>query len=149
MRIRLTLCIAAAVAALVGCGEQPGLGEPDRAHAARFGTLAFDTTAWRVAGPADRGRMVADLDRRHRLVGVRARTIRALLGPGECFVRYEDEPCYDVELGGEPYALQFSLNHSNERGRVISARLRPYPGRPPPVPPNGAPQPTGRRGRAR
>ena len=143
MRDGLGLCGLAALAILAGCGEQTGLRGADRRLAARFGALAFDTAAWRTAGRADRGRMVADLDRRHRLAGVHYRAIEALLGPGECYVDYEDEPCYVVELGGERYALQFGVNHSDAPGRVLSARLYKYP---PvrPAPPNGALQPTER-----
>jgi hypothetical protein len=122
--VRIGLALCAAGAALAACGGQRGLSESDRATAAASGTLAFDTAAWRRAGPVDRGRMVADLDRRHRLVGATVRAVKALLGPGECFVSYEDEPCYHVELGGVRYALELRVNHSNARGRVVSVGLR-------------------------
>ncbi|HEY0971805.1 MAG TPA: hypothetical protein VGE02_12625 [Gemmatimonadales bacterium] len=105
-----------------------GVGDSDLARS--YAGARFDAAAWRHAGPDMRGRMLADLAERHRLVGVHRDSIEALLGPNECYVAYEDEPCYSLELGEEPYDLQFGVNHSSRPGTVIGVRLVERPSRP-------------------
>jgi hypothetical protein len=89
----------------------------------RFDTLTFHPERWRLASEAERGRMVADLARQRRLVGLKADEVLRLLGKTDCYVHYEDEPCYVVTLDRPRYHLEFGVNHSEAPGTVTSMWL--------------------------
>jgi hypothetical protein len=109
---------AAASAARVG-----DLGPLDGWRASQHGDRPFTPAAWRGADPAARGRMLASLATQHRLVGLPRDSVVALLGPGQCYVLYDDEPCYWLLLGGQPTQLAFGVNHSDAPGRIVSVSL--------------------------
>lgn len=67
--------------------------------------------------------MLADLARRHRLVGVHVSAITGLLGPSECYIDYDDQACYKVAFDDTSRRLEFSVNHSDERGKVLAVSL--------------------------
>ena len=86
--------------------------------------LPFESDAWRRGGEEVRGRMVTDLARRYELEGVPAADLTRLLGRHTCYVHYEDEPCYLVELAGERRAFGMVVAHSGpETGSTLAARL--------------------------
>jgi hypothetical protein len=62
--------------------------------------------------------MVADLMTKKRFVGSRNDVVVRLLGPGDCYVVYDDEPCYRLTLDGNPYQLEFGINHAVRLGTV-------------------------------
>lgn len=68
--------------------------------------------------------MLVDLARRHDLGNVRAAEISELLGPHTCYVNYEDEPCYAVELRGGLHYLAMPVAHSGRnQGHILRATL--------------------------
>jgi hypothetical protein len=89
----------------------------------RHGTDSFDPIRWRASDKVDRGKMIADLMRKHRFIGSKNISVTDLLGPGDCYFSYEDEPCYGVEFEGRYYQLGFGVNHSNRPGEVVSVSL--------------------------
>jgi hypothetical protein len=95
----------------------------DRRLVSKHGSLAFSADAWATASPTERGGMLQDLFRTRRFEGSASDEVHALLGPNECYVDYDDEPCYAVVLGGVRYDLQFAVNHSNRLGTVLGVRL--------------------------
>lgn len=96
----------------------------DRQLVAKHGTGPFTPSAWMQADPAGRGALLADLFDRHEFEEMYGEGVETLLGDmKDCYVNYDDEPCYAVVLGEARYDLQFSLNHSNDPGRVVGVRL--------------------------
>ena len=87
--------------------------------------VTFSQAVWNGGDPRERGRMVTDLARRHRLVGVPPSVVRDLLGPNTCYVNYDDEPCYVLSFGGRRQYLAFPVAHSGgNRGKILNAYLR-------------------------
>ncbi len=95
----------------------------DSRRARQHDTAAFSPGAWRAAGPEARGRMVADLARRHRFVGRDPGDVRALLGATTCYAGQDDIPCYRVTLRGAPRDLVFWPDHSGTPWRVGAVGL--------------------------
>jgi hypothetical protein len=104
-------------------GRVGDLGPLDGRLAASNDKAEFDRGRWRTGDAWGRGEMLADLARRHRFVGQHRDSVESLLGRTQCYVHYEDEPCYRVELDGRQYDLQFDVNHSNHPGRVLGVGL--------------------------
>jgi hypothetical protein len=97
------------------------IGDLDSGHSRllrRSGTLAFDSTRWRKADEIGRGHMVADLMTKKTFVGAKNDVVERLLGPRNCYVVYDDEPCYRLTLDGKPYQLEFGINHAERLGTV-------------------------------
>lgn len=69
--------------------------------------LSFDPRLWRSGDVATRGQMVADLARRHRFIGMHPDSVKARLGPSECYVNQDGEPCYRVRFGHSDFQLEF------------------------------------------
>ena len=118
--------IAVLLVATTSCGERIGpLSRADSELALRHGAAVFDSAAWQQADATERGGMLASLFR-DRLHAPQLNTeVFALLGPADCYVGYEDDPCYRVQLEDEAYQLEFPVNHSDRPGAVIAVRLRP------------------------
>lgn len=96
----------------------------DRQLVARHGVSPFTPSAWMQADPAGRGALLADLFDSHEFEEMDREGVETLLGDSkDCYVNYDDEPCYTVVLGESRYDLQFSLNHSNDPGSVVGVRL--------------------------
>jgi hypothetical protein len=70
--------------------------------------------------------MVADLMARNRFVGSENKAVTELLGKGDCYVDYGDEPCYLVTIEGRLHQLEFGVNHSNRPGTVIDVSVSKY-----------------------
>ena len=71
--------------------------------------------------------MLNDLLRQHKFIGRKNDEVFALLGPATCYADYEDAPCYVVEFGdGDKQSLAFSVNHSDDPGRVHGIGLESY-----------------------
>src|SRR4051812_25271785 len=94
-------------------GKIGDLGLADSFAARRHSEHVFDSALWRSGDSNIRGRMLADLARRHQLVGVQSTTIINLLGPSDCYVGYDDEPCYKLALDSTKNRLEFSVDHSD------------------------------------
>jgi hypothetical protein len=118
MRLRSFLCIAVFS---VGCGE----GSPfSRDPVAReFGSLEFDSSRWKSGDRQLRGKMVASLMRSRIGRTTTNAQIIALLGPSECYVNYDDEPCYVLTSNQKAYRLEFSVNHSTHPGRIVGVGI--------------------------
>jgi hypothetical protein len=84
----------------------------------------FDAQVWRSGDLGRRGAMLAGLARRHRFVGGHRDVVVEVLGKSECYVGYEDEPCYRLQFDDGVVELQFPVNHSTQPGTVLAARLR-------------------------
>lgn len=121
----MLLAVVAALVIQFPIGRLGDLGRRDGKLATAHSAQAFDSVTWRAGDPAARGRMLADLARRYRFERGQAETVDRLLGPGNCKAAFDDEPCYSLELGGEPYDLQFLLKHSGNVGEVTDMRLVP------------------------
>jgi hypothetical protein len=104
--IGIVLLMVFAVSAFVlrPVGE---LGIVDSRIASAHDGLPFDAQVWRSGDAAKRGQMVADLARRHRFIGMHADSVTARLGPSECSVMREGEPCYRLRLGHSDFHLEF------------------------------------------
>jgi hypothetical protein len=96
------------------------LGFADSVSALRHSGRAFHSALWQAKDLNARGQMVADLARGHRLTGVKSSAITSLLGPSECYVNYDDEPCYEIAFDGANHRLEFSVNHS-EYGQLTAS----------------------------
>ena len=118
----LILLIVAAIVAWYTIGLR-NLGVGDGLLALRHSGRTFDPDLWRAREPNTRGQMLADLARKHQLVGAQTSTIKSLLGPSECYVAYGDEPCYELAFDGEKHLLTFYANHSNRPGLVIGVSI--------------------------
>lgn len=84
----------------------------------------FGTRAWRLADLELRGRMLADLGRSRALVGRPAAEVKGLLGPSECYLLQDGEPCYRVRVDGEPLYFVLPVARSGPRPwAVVRATL--------------------------
>jgi hypothetical protein len=118
------LALIAATAGALAVLRVGDLGLVDSRIAAKNGSRDFDLAAWHTRDPVVRGHMLAALAERHRFVGYHRDSVEALLGEGnDCYVGYEDEPCYELQLGHSAFELQFPVNHSSAFGRVLDMRL--------------------------
>jgi len=121
MRERVLLVVTVLI---VGCGSP--IGDLNRA-ASRLvradSATEFNSAAWRLGDRHVRGRMLAHFASTHAVLGRDYHEVLTLLGPSECYVDYEDEPCYWVQLNGRPYTLEFGVNHSDRPGFVVSVGL--------------------------
>ena len=114
----------AAALMLMACGAPIGDLNRSASRLVRADSAAsFDAARWRSGDKRVRGTMLAHFVGTRVLVGRHVHEALALLGPIECYVDYEDQPCYWVQLDGRPYTLEFGLNHSDHPGVVVSARL--------------------------
>jgi hypothetical protein len=125
--MRKAMVVGVAIASLVVVGlvwSAGDLNPMERRLVSRHGRSAFEAPTWLSGSPAERGLMLADLFKRHRFEGIASHEVRAL-GENDCYVLYDDEPCYIVALDGIRYDLQFAVNHSYELGEVVGVRLKP------------------------
>jgi hypothetical protein len=83
----------------------------------------FDPTRWRSGDRRLRGQMIADFETNHSLVGRTNEEVLALLGPSECYVDSDHEPCYWVQLGGKAYRMAFNMTRTQRHGVVRNSRL--------------------------
>ena len=67
--------------------------------------------------------MLEDLARRHRLVGLPRDSVTALLGPIQCYVVQDGDPCYRVQLEGVYYEFQLPVKYWEPGARVHSIDL--------------------------
>jgi hypothetical protein len=124
----LALIIAGIIVLVIFSRGAIGDLGPRAGRIARSGARAkFDSSIWKQRNEIQRGQMLADLARTQRFVGKDRTNVVQLLGRGECYVHYEDEPCYTVRLGDRRYQLEFWVNHSSAPGRVIAVKLRQTP----------------------
>ncbi len=90
----------------------------------------FDSTTWKEV-PDARLAMLESLARTQRFRGTEPALIEEMLGPSECYVGYDNEPCYRVPvLGSEDRYLAFMVAHSgSDWGKVLGAELDvdPFP----------------------
>jgi hypothetical protein len=100
------------------------LGVADSWLVKRHAGQRFDSLTWLSANPTLRGKMVSDLAAKHRFVGAQAVAVHQLLGPSQCYVSYDDEPCYELEYESAKYRLEFSVNHSDRPGQVLSVDVK-------------------------
>jgi hypothetical protein len=131
MKRRLLIILIAAIMVfalgLAGWWWNDRLGDlslGNRGIARRYGTVSFDPIRWQAADQAERGRMVADLMRKHRFLGLKNKSVFDLLGPSTCYLGSEDEPCYDIEFEGKSFQLGFGVNHSDKPGEVVYVSIR-------------------------
>jgi hypothetical protein len=95
----------------------------NRDLARRHGVESFDPIHWKTANKVERGKMVADLMRMRRFIGSKNQSVYELLGPGNCYLGNEDEPCYVVEFESRYFQLGFGVNHSDRAGEVVHVSL--------------------------
>jgi hypothetical protein len=119
--IGIVLLMVFAVSAFVlrPVGE---FGIVDSRIASAHGGLPFDARVWRDGDVAKRGQMVADLARRHRFIGMHPDSVTARLGPSECYVNQDGEPCYRVRLGHSDFHLEFHF-HASPARRISAVGL--------------------------
>ena len=112
--IGIVLLMVFAVSAFVlrPVGE---FGIVDSRIASAHDGLRFDAQVWRSGDAAKRGQMVADLARRHRFIGMHPDSVKARLGPSDCYVIQDGEPCYRVRLGHSDFNLEFHFHASPSR----------------------------------
>lgn len=68
--------------------------------------------------------MVADLGRSYSLVGRTAGEVERLLGPSECYLIQDGEPCYNVQISGARFYLMLPVTRSGPRPwTVLKVRL--------------------------
>jgi hypothetical protein len=128
-RLLLMIVISAPALALAAWWWNDRLGDlsmRNRSLARRHGVDSFDPIRWKTANKVDRGRMIADLMRGRRFIGSKNKSVVELLGPGDCYLHYEDEPCYGVEFEGRYFQLGFGVNHSNRPGEVVNVTLTSF-----------------------
>lgn len=82
----------------------------------------FDAQVWRSGDVAKRGQMVADLARRHHFLGMHPDSVEARLGPSECYVNQDGEPCYRVRFGHSDFHLEFHF-HASPTQRIYAIGL--------------------------
>lgn len=92
---------------------------------------SFAVDSWRSGDPERRGRMLADLVLRRRLVGQAPSEIGALLGPSECYVVQDGDPCYRLAIRGRVYELQLPVRYWESPVRVRALDLVSRPQRVP------------------
>jgi hypothetical protein len=123
MMIRQSLLLGLVVAT-AGCTERIGPLSPADSRLARADSArAFDAAAWRRGNPRERGAMLAALAHGPLALAQTASDVQSLLGPSECYVHYDSEPCYRLQLRGEGYRLEFPVNHSDGLGRIFAVQL--------------------------
>lgn len=128
--VRAAIAVAV-LATLAGCGERIGpLSRADSDLVRTHGALAFDSAAWQRTDASGRGAMLASLFRDRFEQPARNVEVFSVLGTADCYIGYEDAPCYRVQLGNEAYRLEFPVDHSDRPGAMLGVRLRPIaPGR--------------------
>ena len=119
--IGIVLLMVFAVSAFVlrPVGE---FGIVDSRIASAHDGLRFDAQVWRSGDAVKRGQMVADLARRHRFIGMHPDSVTARLGPSECYVNQDGEPCYRVRLGHSDFHLEFHF-HASPSQRIYAIGL--------------------------
>ena len=105
----------------LGCGDGPF--SHNRQLAREFGSQEFDSAVWVAGGSEARGQMIASLMRSHMPKMTTNEIVFGLLGPSECYVNYDDEPCYVFTSRSRSYKLEFSVNHSTHPGRILGASI--------------------------
>jgi hypothetical protein len=83
----------------------------------------WDARIWRGGDRVKRGEMVASLASRHRFVGMHPDSVRARLGPPDCYAGQEVIPCYQLRLGHSDFQLEFPVQASTTTPRVLAIRL--------------------------
>jgi hypothetical protein len=108
------------------CG-QPGFTPTERLLIRKYESSKFSQEVWSAGDPKSRASMLGDLFRKHDFIGRKNGDVFALLGRSTCYADYEDVPCYVVEFGeGDRRSLAFSVNHSDDPGKVHSIGLGSY-----------------------
>ena len=125
MKLFFVVCVAFLIVGLgVTCPGRVGdLGLADGRRAVAAGRDSFSIPVWRAGDLDIRGHMLADLARNHRFVGLSRDSTVALLGPSECYVVQDGDPCYRVELRGRAYDLQLPVKYWEPGAPVHSMRL--------------------------
>jgi hypothetical protein len=113
--------IACLIVISLGCTDGPSV--LNRHLAREFGSLDFSSRSWKAGDREARGNMVASLMQSHRADMTTSDKVFGLLGPSECYVNYDDEPCYLLTNRNKTYRLEFSVNHSTHPGRILGASL--------------------------
>ena len=85
--------------------------------------MTYDAPTWRSGDPVKRGQMVGDLARRHRFIGMHPDSVRARLGPFDCYAYQDGVPCYRLRLGHRDFQLEFPVHESSRPPRVLAIRL--------------------------
>ena len=122
-RLLFAFILAVAIWAAIARLSIGDLGPIDGYRARTEDERAFDTAVWRRGDATARGHMLVALMQQYHFVGSHRDSVEALLGPSECYLHYEDEPCYALVLDGEPVQLEFWVNHSSRPGRVLAVSL--------------------------
>lgn len=119
--IGIVLLMVFAVSAFVlrPVGE---FGIVDSRIASAHESLPFDAQVWRTGDAVKRGQMVADLARRSRFIGMHQDSVIARLGPSECYVNQDREPCYRLRLGHSDFQLEFH-SHASPAQRILGIGL--------------------------
>jgi hypothetical protein len=73
----------------------------------RDGTVAFAKKHWAKANTEQRGKMLVSLLRGHQFVGKTNEDVFQLLGDRDCYIDYEEQPCYELIMGDGVYFLTF------------------------------------------
>ena len=82
-------------------------------------SLDFNQEDWLASGPIERGKMVASLLRTYDFKEMQNEAVFDLLGESQCYLYYDDEPCYLIRYGTDSYHLGFGTNHSDNPGKII------------------------------
>jgi hypothetical protein len=116
-----------AVASFWAWCMRPGLTPTESLLIRRHRSATFTQAAWRAGDSKQRAGMLASLFQQHEFIGRKNQEVFALLGPSTCYSDYEDVPCYLVEFSdGNKRSLAFSVNHSDDTGRVHAIGLQNY-----------------------
>src|SRR5215204_4917091 len=97
MRLRTIVWV---IGLSLGCGDGPF--SYNRRLAREFGSQEFDSAVWAAGGSEARGQMIASLMRSHLRQMTTNERVFSLLGPSECYVNYDDEPCYGLPVAISP-----------------------------------------------
>lgn len=121
--------IGAFVLVAVGCGQHDGpeiqVCDPD--WLSSIEEAEFDAELWRNDASA-RPAMMASLDKEEVLVGRRPDEIIELLGPQDCYVHQDGDPCYSLDVDTRQ-TLAFHVAKSGRRkGLVTGVYATPDPG---------------------
>jgi len=121
MRKKLLIWIAPLI--LCGCSlGQPSYQDLESWHVGlvrKNDSVEFKQEDWLAGGPIERGKMVASLLRSFKFKEMQNEEVFNLLGESQCYLYYDDEPCYLIQYGTDSYRLGFGINHSDYPGKVI------------------------------
>lgn len=87
----------------------------------------FSLQGWQ-SSPTKRLGMLKGIAPSYRFVGKDPEAIEEFLGPSDCYVSYDDEPCYRLEANENTLYLAMSVAHSgDEAGKVFSVSVTEIP----------------------